>query len=141
MSEPKRVSPTEANVLLSEGYTYVDVRTVTEFSLGHPDGAYNVPFMVEAPGGKMAKNPDFLAAMNAIFDKERKLVVGCKAGGRSAKAIAELTGDGYTDLVDQRAGMDGVRDAFGKLTEEGWAKAGLPVATEAPGRTYAELKK
>lgn len=141
MTDVKRVSPQEAKALVDEGYTYVDVRTATEFSLGHPEGAYNVPFMIEAPGGGMAKNPDFSRVMQQHFAKDQKLVVGCKAGGRSLKATAELAADGYTDLVDQRAGMDGARDAFGKLTEPGWAPAGLPTSKDAPGRTYAELAK
>ena len=47
---------------------------------------------------------------------------------------------GYTGVVDQRAGFDGPRDAFGQLTEPGWGPAGLPVETATPGGSYAELK-
>jgi len=137
----KRVSPAEARDLIDkEGYLYVDVRSVPEFAAGHPQGAYNVPLMNMGPGG-MTPNPDFLAVMGA-FPKDAKLVVGCKAGGRSARASSLLESAGYTSVVDQRAGFEGAPDpATGRLSEPGWRPAGLPVATEAvPDRTYEALK-
>ena len=30
-------------------------------------------------------------------------------------------------VVDQKAGFDGARNAFGKIVEEGWSQRGLPV--------------
>ena len=137
----KRVSPAEARELIDkQGYVYVDVRSVPEFAAGHPTGAYNVPLMNMGPGG-MAPNPDFLAVMGS-FAKDAKLVVGCKAGGRSARAAAMLESAGYTNVIDQRAGFEGAPDpATGRLSEPGWRPAGLPVATEAvPDRTYEALK-
>lgn len=127
MSDPKRVSPEEAKALIdTEGYTYVDVRTDAEFAAGRPKGAKNVPFMLAGPSG-MTKNPDFLDVMKAVYPVDARLVIGCKSGGRSAKAVAELAAAGYTALVDQRAGFDGARNSFGKVTEEGWSQKGLPV--------------
>jgi rhodanese-related sulfurtransferase len=137
----KRVSPAEARDLIEkQGYVYVDVRSVPEFVAGHPTGAYNVPLMNMGPGG-MTPNPDFLAVM-ATFPKDAKLVVGCKTGGRSARAASMLESAGYTSLVDQRAGFEGAPDpATGRISEPGWRPAGLPVSTEAgPDRTYEALK-
>jgi rhodanese-related sulfurtransferase len=137
----KRVSPAEARELIDkQGYVYVDVRSVPEFVAGHPQGAYNVPLMNMGPGG-MAPNPDFLAVMGA-FPKDAKLVVGCKSGGRSARAASMLESAGYTSVVDQRAGFEGAPDpATGRITEPGWRPAGLPVANDAlPDRTYEALK-
>jgi rhodanese-related sulfurtransferase len=137
----KRVSPAEARDLIEkQGYVYVDVRSVPEFVAGHPTGAYNVPLMNMGPGG-MTPNPHFLAVM-ATFPKDAKLVVGCKAGGRSARAASMLESAGYTSLVDQRAGFEGAPDpATGRISEPGWRPAGLPVSTEAgPDRTYEALK-
>ena len=137
----KRVSPAEARDLIDkQGYVYVDVRSVPEFAAGHPTGAYNVPLMNMGPGG-MTPNPEFLAVMRA-FPKEAKLVVGCKAGGRSARAASLLESAGYTSVVDQRAGFEGAPDpSTGRIGEPGWRPAGLPVTTEAgPGRTYEALK-
>ena len=139
MANIKRVSPAEAKQLVDEGFTYLDVRTEAEYAAGHPVGAQNVPVALAGAGG-MQPNPQFLAVVQALFPKDAKLVVGCKAGGRSARAADVLTGAGYTNVVDQRAGYDGARDAFGKLTEPGWQPAGLPVETATAGGSYAELR-
>lgn len=141
MSEPKRVSPQEAQALLAEGYVYVDVRSEAEFAEGHAAGAYNVPLM-HAGGGGMTPNTRFREVMRARFPLDAKLIVGCKAGNRSLRAANALLADGYTDVVDQRAGWDGVRDPFGKLSEPGWGPAGLPSETGEPAdRSYATLAK
>src|SRR6185312_7378724 len=122
MSDPKRVSPTEAKALLDQGYTYLDVRSEPEFAAGHPTGALNVPFAHAGPGG-MKPNPDFLPVVQALFPKDATLVLGCAAGGRSLNAARAMIGAGYTQIIDQRAGFGGARDAFGKVVEPGWAAA------------------
>jgi rhodanese-related sulfurtransferase len=140
MATIQRVSPAEAKTLIDEqGYVYLDVRSEPEFVAGHPTGAQNVPLMNMGSGGMVA-NPDFLAVVQAIYPKDAKLVVGCKAGGRSLKAAEMMIAAGYTGVIDQRAGFDGPRDAFGALSEKGWSPAGLPVETTTPGGSYAELK-
>lgn len=123
----------------SEGYVYVDVRSVPEFQAGHPAGAYNVPLLNMGPGG-MQPNPDFMKVMETTFAKDAKLVMGCKSGGRSLRAAHLLKQSGYTDVVDQLAGFEGARDGFGQLQEPGWRPAGLSVSTDAEkGRSYEEL--
>jgi rhodanese-related sulfurtransferase len=77
----------------------------------------------------MTPNPDFAKAMAAKFPRDAKIIVGCKAGGRSMKAREVLVRDGYTDVFDQRAGWDGARDSFGQVTEKGWSREGLPTET------------
>ena len=141
MADPERISPQEASAKLAEGFTYVDVRTVEEFEAGHPPGAVNVPLMHAAPGG-MTPNPEFLRVLSAVFQVDAKLVVGCKAGGRSLRAARALLGAGFTSVLDQRAGWDGARDAFGQLTEPGWSRAGLPAEHGQPaGRSWEDVKK
>jgi len=140
MSELKRVSPQEALELQKQGWTYVDVRTEAEFEAGHPAGAYNVPIAHQA-GGSMTPNPDFLSAMEKAFGKDAKLVLGCKAGGRSLRGAQALLGAGFTNVIDQRAGWDGARDPFGQVTEPGWSRAGLPTEDGAPaGRGWKDVK-
>lgn len=137
----KRVSPAEARDMIDkEGYVYVDVRSLPEFAAGHPKGAYNVPLMHMGPGG-MTPNPDFLKVMGA-FGMEARVIVGCKSGGRSARAAAMLESAGYTSVVDQRAGFEGAPDpATGRVSEPGWRPAGLPVSADPlPDRTYEALK-
>jgi len=141
MADLTRISPQEALEKMKEGYAYVDVRSEPEFIEGHPEGALNVPIMHAGPGG-MTPNPDFLMVMMASFPKEAKIVVGCKAGGRSLRAAQTLTAQGYANVLDQRAGWDGARDSFGQVTEPGWSRAGLPVEKGVPaGRAYADLQK
>lgn len=140
MSEVRRVSPAEADRLVrEEGFLHIDVRTEAEYAAGHPVGALNVPFMNAGPSG-MAQNPDFEAVMQALYPHDTKLVLGCRSGGRSLKAARRLVELGYTAVVDQRAGFEGSRNAFGKVEEEGWVSAGLAVERETEGGSYAELK-
>jgi rhodanese-related sulfurtransferase len=141
MTDPTRISPQDASAKLAEGWTYVDVRTPAEFEAGHPPAAVNVPIM-HAGGEGMVPNPDFLAAMTATFQMGAPIVVGCKAGGRSLRAAHALLGAGFTNILDQRAGWDGARDAFGQITEPGWSRAGLPVEEGQPeGRSWDDVKK
>jgi rhodanese-related sulfurtransferase len=142
MSAIERVSPQEAQALLSSGggvYTYVDVRSEPEFEQGHPPGALNVPFQHRGPAG-LVPNPEFVAVIEAAFDKDARLLLGCQSGGRSRKAAAALVAAGFSELRELRTGWDGSRDAFGRL-EPGWSKVGLPVETGLPeGQTYADVQ-
>lgn len=141
MAELIRISPQEASAKVAEGWTYVDVRTEQEFEAGHPPGAVNVPIAFAAPGG-MAPNPDFVRVMRAAFATDAKIVVGCKAGGRSLRAAQMLLAEGYTNIVDQRAGWDGARNPFGQVTEPGWSRVGLPSEEGQPsGRSWADMSK
>ena len=140
MATLKRVSPLEAKALLDEGYVYVDVRSVPEFEDGHPAGAVNVPIAELGPTGMMP-NASFVAVMSKAFAKDAKLVIGCAAGGRSARAAEMLLGAGFADVIHQRAGFEGLRGSFGQPGEPGWAASGLPVEQGAPaGRSYPDIK-
>jgi len=140
MANIKRVSPAEAKRLVDEeGYVYVDVRSEPEYAAGHPAGAHNVPFMHPGPRG-MAPNREFMLIIEALYAKDQGLVLGCRSGNRSLRAAELMIAGGYRNVLDQRAGFDGARDAFGQLHEAGWAPAGLPVATATPGGSYAELR-
>jgi rhodanese-related sulfurtransferase len=136
----KRVSPEEADAFVKEeGYVYLDVRSIPEFDAGHPAGAYSIPLMHATPSG-MRPNGDFSSVVAAAFQKDAKLVIGCKTGGRSLRAAQGLLDAGFTAVVDQRAGFLGTRDPFGQVKEAGWQNAGLEVATAAePDRTYDAL--
>lgn len=115
MSAP-RISPSEAHAkVTADGFTYIDVRTPEEFAEGRPAGAVNIPL-----------GDAFVQAVSARFAPDAPIVVGCKAGGRSLRAATALVAAGFTNVLDQRAGFDGVRGAFGELTEPGWSRAGLP---------------
>ncbi len=137
----KRVEPPEAARLLSEGWTYVDVRSTHEFDQGHPEGAYNLPLLHFVPGAGMKPNPDFVAEFTAAFNADDKLVLGCKSGGRSARATEILMAEGYSEVVDMRGGFAGEVDRTGQVTCKGWSARGLPTATTPePERDYGSVK-
>lgn len=138
----KRVSPKEAADLAKQGYTYVDVRSVPEFERGRPEGSVNVPFFHADPARGMVPNPEFLDAMKRKFPAGSKIVLGCQGGNRSMRAAEFLEGQGWSDLIEQRAGFGGARDMSGRVVEPGWVDAGLPVETgAAPGRDWGTLSK
>jgi rhodanese-related sulfurtransferase len=137
----KRVTPAEAEALLQDGWTYLDVRSIPEFEAGHPTGAANIP-LLHMQGGRMAPNADFQEVVTASYPKDTKLVIGCKAGGRSLQAATLLEAAGYTNVVDMRGGFHGERDNFGRVAVTGWAEAGLPCeSTAAPEKCYEALAK
>jgi rhodanese-related sulfurtransferase len=135
----KRVSPDEALELMqSEGWAYIDVRSVPEFEQGHPAGAYNVPLAHMNPIGH-APNTDFLPVMERHFPRDAGLVVGCRTANRSEHAVVMLLRAGYSNVAIQRAGFLGTRDFFGR-SDPGWGKKGLPTSlTAEPGRSWADL--
>jgi rhodanese-related sulfurtransferase len=140
VSDVKQVTPEEVVSLLEQGYVYVDVRSEPEFEQGHPPGALNVPISHATPTG-MAPNPEFSSVMEQAFAKGEKLVVGCKAGGRSKRAVQQLTALGFTELAEMGAGWDGSRDAFGR-PNPGWSQKGLPIESGKPaGQAYADVKQ
>jgi rhodanese-related sulfurtransferase len=136
MTDIVRISPVEASQKLSEGWTYVDVRTTQEFEAGHPAGALNVPI-----AHREGPNPDFIRVMKANFPTDAKIVVGCKSGTRSQRAAQALVAEGFTNILDQRAGWDGTRSPFGEVAEAGWVLSGLPREDGAPaGRSWPDLR-
>ena len=137
----KRVSPADADRMVKdEGYVYLDVRSIPEFEAGHPTGAYNIPIMHKTGAG-MQPNAEFMAVVTSTFDKDAKIIVGCRSGNRSLRAAEIMLQVGFNDVVDQRAGIAGARDAFGQLHEAGWQHAGLDMATDPhPERSYEALR-
>lgn len=131
-----RLSPDEAFELMRDaGYIYVDVRDEDEFDEGHPEGAYNVPFVLGASG----ENPDFIEVCTRTFGKEAKLIVGCKSGVRSLSAAHALAEAGFCNVKDLRPGFFGSRGPFGEKIEAGW-NASQPVERGTPpARAYRDL--
>jgi rhodanese-related sulfurtransferase len=139
----KSVTVRDAAQRQSEGYTYIDVRSVPEFDQGHPAGAINIPLIHQDPRtGQMMPNREFLQVVQANFAPDAKLLIGCQVGGRSAQAAQILAGSGYADVSNVLGGYGGARDQFtGAVRAEGWAQAGLPVESAAgPGQSYDELR-
>jgi len=128
----KQTDPLQTNDLLQKDKTvaYVDVRTVQEFQAGHVPGSVNIPVMIPDPSsGRMTPNPNFVQAMEAAFQKDRKLILGCQAGGRSQYAADLLDKNGYTDVSNMQGGFGGAKDPMGRVVTPGWLQCNLPVET------------
>jgi len=138
----KEIGPQEAYQALQNdaGCVYIDVRTVVEFTRGHPDGAVNIPVAFHDPSQGMVLNQDFVSVVEAHFPKDKKLIVGCQAGPRSTAAAKMLEGAGYQNVSNMLGGFGGMKDASGRTVAPGWSSLGLPVSQEnGDGSSYESL--
>lgn len=88
-------------VVPGAGHVLLDVRTPEEFASGHIHGAINIS--VESLASRLNEVP-----------MGQPIVVYCRSGNRSAKAVEILANAGYSHLYD-----------LGGLN--GWIAQGLPV--------------
>jgi rhodanese-related sulfurtransferase len=138
----KEIDPPAASQVLATDpkAIYLDVRSQREFAAGHVAGAYNIPIAEPDATGQMAPNDDFLRMVHAVIPKETKLIVGCKSGGRSARAAQVLLSNGYSDVANLKGGLHGHQSWSGQMEDPGWIGSGLPVTNEAGNRDYATLR-
>ena len=119
----KNVTVQEAHEQQTGGAVYLDVRSVPEFEQGHPAGAVNIPLLnLESRTRQMSPNPDFVKDVQAQFNPDAPLLVGCQAGVRSVHACQILERAGFTNLANVLGGFGGSR-----MGDAGWIQAGLPV--------------
>ncbi len=138
----KEIGPQEAHDTLQKvaGCAYIDVRTVSEFTRGHPDGAVNIPVAFYDPAQGMILNQDFVSVVEAHFPKDKKLIVGCQAGPRSSAAAKMLEEAGYQDVSNMLGGFGGMQDPSGRIVAPGWSSLGLPVSQKnSEGTSYESL--
>ena len=96
-----------AAALLDAGALLLDVREPGEWQTGHVAQAWLLPM------GQVARHRDDLP-------RDRRIVVVCRSGGRSAAVAEALRAWGF-DAVNLSGGMTA------------WGLAGLPVVTTGPG--------
>ena len=139
----KQAEPQQADEILTSNpdAIYLDVRTEAEFAQGHPANAVNVPVVFIKGPGQMELNGEFVEVVAKTLPREKKLVVGCLAGGRSQRACELLEAAGYTDLTNVRGGFGGARDASGQIVTPGWRDSGLPVSSEVGERGYQAMRR
>jgi rhodanese-related sulfurtransferase len=89
----------------------------------------------------MEPNADFLQVAEKALPKNKKLVVGCMAGGRSQRACEILEDAGFSDLTNVRGGFGGARDQSGRVVVPGWRDAGLPVSNDVGDNSYPSLRR
>lgn len=128
----KNIDPEQAkNILDSDSSViYIDVRTEQEFINGHVPKSVNIPVVWPDPATRQMKpNPDFVKTVSAQCSKDKKIIVGCQAGGRSQLAANLLEQDGFQDVSNMQGGFGGARDPMGRVVTPGWAQLGFPVET------------
>jgi rhodanese-related sulfurtransferase len=117
--------PAEAYHLMQSGTTLVDVRTRAELDwVGRVPGALWIEWN-GYPGAQL--NPDFLAQLGELVDKDDAIMFICRSGARSHHAAHAATQAGWLECYNVLEGFEGDKDASqhrGALG--GWRKAGLP---------------
>jgi rhodanese-related sulfurtransferase len=73
----------------------LDVRTAEEYKEGHLEGAVLVPVQEKA----------FVEEVKKSIKPDEPVLVYCRSGGRSAKAVAMLREAGYTKLQELKGGI------------------------------------
>lgn len=105
MTPIEEVDPSTVDALVTEGAVLLDVRTPDEWDAGHAPAALHLPL-------------DQLGDRHTELPTDRRVVVICRSGGRSARATEALVGAGY-DAVNLAGGM------------QAWIALGLPCVTDA----------
>jgi rhodanese-related sulfurtransferase len=112
----------------------IDVRTPEEYAfVGHPEMACNIPFAFVTYQRKNGKteygpklNPDFVAEVKKIAGPADTLLLMCRSGDRSAKAVDKLAAAGFNNVYTIIDGFEGdkVTDPesvfYGKRMRNGW---------------------
>lgn len=138
----KEISAQQANDVMQKdpSVIYLDVRSTQEFAQGHPLRALNIPIMNMVPGMGMVPNSDFLNVVEANIPKDAIVLVGCKSGGRSARAVEILSEMGFRNLTNVRSGFVGAMDMTGHIVEPGWSLLNLPLCTKCEeNASYSNL--
>lgn len=85
--------------MIDQGALIIDARTAKEYADGHIKGAINIPFDVA------------VSQFNALeVRKDRDIVLYCRSGNRSGKALKSLKAAGYTKLHNA-GGFNGMMKA------------------------------
>ena len=114
----------------------LDVRTPEEYIyVGHPTTACNVPLMfleykwnARANGPVMRLNPRFTTQAIQTFHTTDTILIICRSGVRSARAVDILAEAGYKKVYNITDGFEGdlVKDPanplLGKRAKNGWKK-------------------
>jgi len=114
--------------------TLIDVRTPEEYAfVGHPEMAWNVPFAFVTYQRKDGKteygpkmNTDFVAEVKQVAGPTDTVLLMCRSGDRSAKAVEMLATAGFKNVYTITDGFEGdkVKDPdsvfHGKRMRNGW---------------------
>ncbi|HTN65279.1 MAG TPA: rhodanese-like domain-containing protein [Burkholderiaceae bacterium] len=108
---PQTVDVQQAAALQSGGALLIDVRETGEYAEGHAPGSVLIPL-----GQLQQRLPEIESY------KDKPVVLICRSGNRSAKALKQL----------QQAGFSAASNIDGGMIA--WKKAGLPIVSAGAGR-------
>lgn len=94
-----RFRPNTPDIAPGEDVVFLDVRTAPEFAAGHAAGAINIPV------GQVRRRADELQP-----HKERRILVYCLSGHRSAAAVKALRENGF-DRAENAGSLGAIRRA------------------------------
>ena len=82
---------------------------------------------------KLEPNPVFSDSVGALLakkglGKDGKVLLMCRSGDRSARAVDALAGAGFTNVYSVIDGFEGDMSPDGRRSVNGWKNAGLPWA-------------
>jgi rhodanese-related sulfurtransferase len=127
-----KTAPVKVNIL--------DVRTPEEYVfVGHAEMARNIPLVfvkhqwdVDNNEFIVEPNPDFISHVKGLFTPTATLLVMCRSGARSARAVNALAKARFVNVYNIIDGMEGdkVNDPgsaiHGKRMKNGWKNSGSP---------------
>lgn len=140
------LTPAEAHEMKTKGgdkVLFIDTRTPAELEFtGYPKGVdRNIPLenrdftTFDPKKHRFAKvmNKDFVSDVNKLvkekgLDKDTKIILICRSGSRSAKAVNMLAKEGYTHAYTVTTGFQGGKNKADhkKRNKEGWKHDNLP---------------
>jgi phage shock protein E len=101
----------------ADGAVVLDVRSPDEYAAGHVPGAVNVPVT--------GKGSEAFDKAVAAIDRDKPVLVHCRSGVRSAKAVAKMREMGFAHLAEFPGGWVAWEGA-GKPIEQGGKKPDGP---------------
>ena len=130
----------------------IDVRTPEEYAfVGHPEMAWNIPYAFVTYHRKDGRteygpqlNPAFVAEVQRLAQPGDTLLVMCRSGDRSAKAVDLLAAAGMKNAYSVIDGVEGdkVTDPdsvfVGKRMKNGWKNSAPWVYTLDPEKIILE---
>lgn len=90
----KEVNFTDINL---KDFLVIDVRSRREFGETHLNGSINIPL------SEIKRN-----IKKYVKDKNRKLLICCQSGIRSARAVEMLESIGYTEAYNLKGGIENI---------------------------------
>ena len=101
----REVTPAQVREMRARGESavYLDVREPNEWNLGHLPGAMHIP------------RGTLETKVEAVVPRDRKVVIYCAGGNRSALAADTLQQMGYADVASMSGGFTGWAQSGGDV--------------------------